>query len=77
MQESWEQICRGIDIKTANIHRRTIEAVATFIGNGKVRPFQESQYSLVKDIVLKLLTMWITINWKTLKRWKYQTTLLI
>ena len=39
----------------------------------KAREFQKNIYFCFIDYA-KPLTVWITINWKILKRWEYQTT---
>ena len=39
----------------------------------KAREFQKNIYFCFIDYT-KSLTVWITINWKILKRWEYQIT---
>ena len=56
---------RGTRDQVANIHWIM----------GKAREFQKNIYFCFIDYAKpKPLTVWITINWKILKRWEYQTT---
>ena len=48
---------------------------STLVGSCRKQGSSKKSSTSASLTILKSLTMWITANWKFLKRWEYQTTL--